>query len=68
MTQERLKEPTPPLKKSPIICESSKEAMVHNSKVLRTWNYDIEKLIDYRPHSDLSHSYEFRDADLLRNY
>ena len=42
--------------------------MTHNSNVLKSFDCDLEKLIDYYPNSDLIYGTEFHDLDLLKKY
>ena len=51
--------------KSPILYELSKSAMNCNSKLLKQHDYDISKLIDDFPGSDLSCGNEFRPVSIL---
>ena len=64
-TQKILITPVKSPTKSPIIFELSKSAMMHNSKVLKHHNYDINQLIASHPGSDLDYGSEFRPVCIL---
>ena len=59
--------PVPAPRKPPIIYDFSAEACRHNSKLLKRYDYDLEKLIEAHLNSDLSCGTEFRPRGLLRS-
>ena len=57
--------PICPPSKSPIKYAFTNVAMLHNSKILKRHNYDIDNLISSYPGSDLSYGSEFRPTSIL---
>ena len=58
--------PVPPPVKSPIVYKMSTKAMNHNSRIFKYFDYDIDKLIEAFPNSDLSYSSKFRPTSILK--
>jgi len=55
-----------PLSPSPFKYELSNEAAVHNSNILRKYNYDLTRVIAAHPNTELSYGSEFRSPESLQ--
>ena len=54
-----------PPSEPPIFFEFTKDAMLHNSKILQSFDHTVEELIRTCPHSDLSYGNELRLTSIL---
>ena len=50
---------------TPFLFENTKNAAIHNSKILESFNFDITKTIAAFPHSHISYGSEFRNPTAL---
>jgi hypothetical protein len=60
-------EEPPPLQKSPLLFEVSKEAAFHNQGILAFYNYDLNLLLQAMSDTCLRHGSEFRDPNALQH-
>ena len=59
------KSPPPPAS-TPFIFSMTKEAAIHNEKILSQYNYDLTRIISGHPHSNISYGSEFRTSAVLQ--
>ena len=51
--------------KSPLVFELTDEAAIHNDMMLKSYNYDLELLIQDYQHAELGYGSEFRPTSIL---